>query len=175
MTTYYKSLLAKLGIQGAYRGLAFTALKDSVGFALFFGTFETGKRIIGSYLTPITIQPTPTTTSWSHTLRNASTVILAGICSGFIYQVVDYPLERVRTLLLIRAGQLEYGVPYIKNLYGPTYQQVRVLVKREGLIPFLYKGLPASLYKAVPVTAIGFMCYEGLRQTLEAPHAYYKF
>ncbi|KAJ9083199.1 hypothetical protein DSO57_1037125 [Entomophthora muscae] len=165
MSLYYKRVFKKLGVSGAYRGLAFTSFKDSLGFAVFFGVFESSKRTISS-LYPIETQEYRDSNRWSTTIRNSSTTILSGMSAGLAFQTLDYPLEKVRTMLLIRAGRMELKRPYVTKLYSKTFKQVYSLIRIDG-ISFFFKGLSTSLYKAVPATAFGFACYEGLRNSLD--------
>ncbi|KAI0217220.1 hypothetical protein L0F63_003074 [Massospora cicadina] len=164
MSAYYRWVFNKLGVSGAYRGFALTAFKDSLGFALFFGVFESSKKLMPTIL-PNRTQELDGSHRWYLALRSSTFVILSGMSAGLAFQTVDYPLEKIKTLLLIRAGRMELRRPPISRLYLKAYKQLALIAKVEGPA-FFFRGFTSSLYKAIPATALGFACYEGLRNTL---------
>ncbi|KAJ3415413.1 hypothetical protein HDV05_005007 [Chytridiales sp. JEL 0842] len=104
-------------------GLGLTATKDTVGFSLFFGVFESlrksGKRAASHLHSSLFVAPrTPTATPppqeeeeeheeqqkrrkhpLSLTLLNVAAVIAAGSLAGISYQTVIYPIDRLPLLL----------------------------------------------------------------------------
>ncbi|KAI9297183.1 mitochondrial carrier, partial [Neoconidiobolus thromboides FSU 785] len=158
ISTYYKSTLKQLGVSAAYRGFLLNCVKDSLGFAAFFGLFENSKRYLTDHYGIIKAPETKLT--WGQVFKQGSIVVASGIIAGTGFQFIDYPLEKARTILLVRAGKMEINQPYFKKLYSGTAKQILKLIKREGARNFFFKGFGNSLYKAVPSTAVGFLCYE---------------
>lgn len=110
----YKRITQKHGVNGLFRGWNGLALKDSVGFSLFFGVFENsrnvGKRIVDAQF------PNP---SFEKSLLNSVVVLGAGGISGCCYQSVAFPVQkyiRTRQLNAIFNGIL----PVMARSVGPS-------------------------------------------------------
>ncbi|KAI8852403.1 mitochondrial carrier domain-containing protein [Chytridium lagenaria] len=152
-----------------YHGLPYNLVKDSMGFSLFFGLFETtrtmGKRFVidlhDTYfwprryfyppeygLDPVTGDPKSRPTL-SVTLGTVAAVIGAGSLAGAGYQVVAYPFDRLPKVRP-KADEME-----VKVDWGKAWK----LVKRKGVAPF-YRGIGTQLVRVAPPSAVGLLIFE---------------
>jgi hypothetical protein len=129
---------------------------------LFFGVFE----YVNNQLRPLkaSIIKSPQDSSYSDAFKEAGRVLVAGAASALTFQLVDYPLERVRMVVLTRAAEMELKRPYVVELYKSSFNQIKNIVKSEGAVKYFYSGLSNSLWKAVPATSLGLLSYELIKQ-----------
>jgi hypothetical protein len=77
-----------------YRSLLFTACRDSLGFAMFFGVFEAIKTYSKDAISILFCNDTKTEHKLSFGVANIGAVIFAGGVAGVAYQSTTYPLDR---------------------------------------------------------------------------------
>ncbi|KAI9598201.1 mitochondrial carrier domain-containing protein [Syncephalis fuscata] len=147
---FARTTARELGTSGMYRGFLFTMAKDSLGYAVFFSVFDTAKAFFRrrkqASLTASTI-----------------TILTAGAAAGAAYQLVDHPLDRIRSAILLKGGEQVHG-----GLYATSWHRCRRLaIMSGGWRTWLYTGLGTNLMKAVPATSIGLFCYEMLKRNFD--------
>jgi hypothetical protein len=129
-----------------------------LGYAIFFSVFDSTKVFLHHRKAKDV-----STASLDETLMNTASILTAGAAAGAAYQLVDHPLDRIRSTLLLKGGEQVHG-----GLYATSWHRCRRLARMAGgWRPWLYTGLATNLVKAVPATSIGLFCYEMLKQTYE--------
>lgn len=91
---------------------------------------------------------------------------LAGVLASVAAKSAVFPLDTVRKRLQVqgptRAKYVHRNIP----LYKGVVQTVRMIVQREGA-KGLYRGLPVSLLKAAPASAVTMWTYERTMMLLQ--------
>jgi solute carrier family 25 phosphate transporter 23/24/25/41 len=135
-----------LGIRSFYKGWVPSSL-GIIGYSgLNLSTFETLKH---TYLKYNDVSHVP-----------SSVVMVIGMISTCIAATSVYPLSCVRTRLQAQ------GSPAHPFVYSGMRDCMRKTLKREGVKGF-YRGLPASLSKAVPGASLSFTLVEKIRHLLK--------
>ncbi|KAI9341535.1 mitochondrial carrier domain-containing protein [Zopfochytrium polystomum] len=167
-----------INIEGRLRffweGWWLNAFKDSLGFALFFGFFETtrkhGKHFVVTlheqYFQASAGGNTDSEASPGEKPRRplfvsigqVTAVIIAGALAGAGYQLVIYPFDRLPHLVPADAtdGLAPPGSVKGKVDWPKTYEMA---TSRAGL-RILYQGLGSQLVRIAPPSAIGLLIYE---------------
>lgn len=116
------------------------AVRDTIGTAVYFGTYETTKRALSSPASP----PGPLT----HFMAG-------GIC-GILCWIVVFPIDLVKSVM-----QKDIMAP------KPTYDTIRECVtdinNRQGIKGF-YRGMAVTLMRAFPIHSLNFLVYEQVLQ-----------
>lgn len=88
-------------LQFAYSGLVFAAMKDALGFSLFFGVYTALKqsRPVSRFLPAKSNEPDPTESTFIIPPK-ALDILLAGSLSGAAFQLATIPLDRIRTAVV---------------------------------------------------------------------------
>jgi solute carrier family 25 S-adenosylmethionine transporter 26 len=128
------------GVTGIYRGLGSAAVGSVPGAALFFGTYETVKPIVGQYVG----KDTPA----SHMI--AASVGEVAACLARV------PTENVKQNL--QAGT-----------YPTTGACVRAIMAESGMIGFM-KGYASTVMREIPFSMIQFPIWEYLKVELGKRH-----
>eukprot|EP01023_Acetabularia_acetabulum_P058889 TRINITY_DN7018_c0_g1_i2.p1 TRINITY_DN7018_c0_g1~~TRINITY_DN7018_c0_g1_i2.p1 ORF type:complete len:185 (+),score=18.08 TRINITY_DN7018_c0_g1_i2:151-705(+) len=133
------SLLHKIirykGVQGLYRGIQITAIRDVPSFGIYFAVYEACKFGDGSEKLP--------------NQYNFVNLFLAGGVAGVISWAVVYPFDVVKS-----------RIQSSNDLYYTSWQQcMKDSYKKEGLAVF-FRGLDACLARAFVVNAVIFLVYE---------------
>lgn len=145
----YASLIASIrdiarheGSAGFYRGLG-AALAQIVPYmGLFFASYETLKLPLSDLSLPI-----------------GSGDALAGITASIASKTAVFPLDTIRKRLQVQGPtRSRYVYRNIPSYTGIT-ATMRAILKREG-VRGLYRGLPVSLIKAAPASAVTMWTYE---------------
>jgi hypothetical protein len=153
---FARSTAKELGAGGLYRGFLFTLIKDVLGYSVFFGVFDSAK----SYLRERKrqrVQGDKNDPHWSSDVFLGTAAVLAsGAAAGAAYQLIDHPLDRIRSAVMIHhTGENTVG------FYATAWRRCQRLAYRAGgWQAWLYQGLTTNLIKAVPATSLGLFCYE---------------
>ncbi|RMZ52865.1 hypothetical protein APUTEX25_000984 [Auxenochlorella protothecoides] len=140
------------GISGLYLGAGMTAARDVPSFAAYFCTFEAVRRACessGSVAAP------PTSTA--DALPGHGCVLAAGAAAGLAAWLAVYPLDVVKSRLQAHADASAPG----------AWRIAADMAAREGPRAF-FRGLPATLGRALLVNAVIFSVYEGAHTRLAA-------
>lgn len=130
------------GPTGFYQGLSAAVGQIVPYMGLFFASYETLKIPLSDLSLPI-----------------GSGDALAGVLASVTAKTAVFPLDTIRKRLQVqgptRARYVHRNIP----LYSGVLSALRVTIRREG-VKGLYRGLPVSLIKAAPASAITMWTYE---------------
>ncbi|TPX43513.1 protein-S-isoprenylcysteine O-methyltransferase [Synchytrium endobioticum] len=155
-----------------YDGWLFTSTRDTTSFALFFGMFETIKtfsqrfiklNIVGS---DNAYRVTEKQVQW----MNGFGVVGSGALAGLSHQMVAFPLEKWKSLVL--------DVPLAQGAEGATAVKVNVSARRkpkwcewmkvlrQHRVHGLYKGVGAQVWRSAPPSALALFVYELFKENI---------
>lgn len=193
MWQYARSKLVEIGPRGVFAGWSLSFVKDSVGFAVFFATFETLKsqayygfvrRWYGDYKPRLAGLRRPHTlrigtdtrpTITPHFAMEPTFLLLAGVGASIAQQTVQHPLTRLQEAHYARLESLDYAAKSepsrtrmlrsYYHAYWKTYDQCRQLAsKSNGWRRWLYKDLLSTTIRQVPSTSAGLIIFELVRR-----------
>jgi hypothetical protein len=146
MISAYRTILFKEGVfRGLYGGYGAAMLGSFPSAAMFFGTYETVKRLMIDDLG----------------INDTLTHLTAGFLGDFASSIVYVPSEVLKTRLQLQG---RYNNPHFKS--GYNYMNLRdaigTLVKQEGASTLFY-GYKATLVRDLPFSAFQFAFYEKFR------------
>lgn len=139
MWSYARHKLAEIGPRGVFAGWSLSFVKDSVGFACFFATFETIKaqayygfvrRWYANYkpvLSDLSSFRLPGSTNQEkpmirpHYAMEPTFLLLAGVAASITQQVIQHPLSNVQN---VHYGRLE-SLDYAAKIDQPRGQMLR--------------------------------------------------
>lgn len=189
---YGKHKLQEIGVRGAYAGWGLSFLKDSLGFGVFFATFEYVKA--QSFYAFVTryyggIQPHSidhsyrrgpdsewgTKTIKPHYAIEPVFLLLAGMSATVTQQVIQYPFALIQEIHSGRLGSLDLHVRSTpsesqtlrnyRQACEKTYTECSVLARRfGGWRTWLYKGFIMNTLRQVPSTSAGLVIFELVRR-----------
>ncbi|KAJ3343670.1 hypothetical protein HDU83_005581 [Entophlyctis luteolus] len=143
-----------------YDNFRLNCLKDSLGFALFFGLFENtrdaGKALVARIQQlrqqndEDVVQSNPIMKGVTLTGPQALAVVAAGGFAGMGFQFVNYPVDRIASESQGRGGEKE---------------TVQAIVKRLG-IRGLYSGIGGQFARVVPASSAALFVYELVNEYL---------
>ncbi|KAG2181064.1 hypothetical protein INT43_008646, partial [Umbelopsis isabellina] len=124
------------GVSGLWSGFPLHFLRDTIGTAVYFGTYESTKRVLSSPNSP----PGPLT----H--------FMAGGTCGILCWIVVFPIDLIKSVM-----QKDIMAP------KPTYDSIRECItdikSRQGFKGF-YRGMSVTLMRAFPIHSLNFLVYE---------------
>jgi hypothetical protein len=144
---YSKHKLSEIGVSGVFAGYTLSFLKESLGYGLFFSSFEFVKQqAYFSYLSwyyggrnfvnlgplPLVSPPAPATTGSTarrpavirpHFALEPTFLLLAGASASITQQVVQHPLSKIQD---VHYGRLE-SMDYLAKLEHTTRRKWSVL------------------------------------------------
>ena len=182
----------EIGFRGAYKGLSLSLLKDSLGFGVFFATFEYVKaqsfyafatRYYGniqSHLIGTRYQEAPNSVRGAKIIKpyfamEPSFLLMAGILASVTLQLIQQPLTRVQKIYFGRVQSLNRlsnghlsGTQRRENhrtAYYRTWDKCITQAQATGgWRRWLYKGLIMNTLKQVPSTSAGLVIFEMVRR-----------
>ena len=128
-----RQLVANHGITGLYLGLFSTIIRDSLGLACYFGTYD---FLIRHF------------TNDGHV--NLLGSLVSGAAAGVAFWMLPYPMDYIKTL--IQGDSLTN--PKYKGIWNVIQQN-----KHLGIGTF-YTGFGVMTARSVVVNAVGFMAFE---------------
>ena len=191
MWHYAKHKLSDIGIRGVFAGWGLSIVKDSLGSAAFFSTFEYLKaQAYYSFVTRYygSLQPRLFAYSASsHSLDDGVPIIkphyalepmfllLAGVTASIAQQAVQHPLTLVQNIHYGRLESLDYEAQlnhaprqmlrHYYHAYEKTFEQCKVqALKSGGMRRWLYAGFFVNTIKQVPSTSAGLIIFELVRR-----------
>jgi hypothetical protein len=93
----------------------------------------------------------------SFTIANAAAVITSGAIAGMAYQLVTYPLDRVKPFLLHEFR--ERGEGHLWRRVNGRLRGTRRVLKKHGVSSF-FRGIRGQLIRTMPPSALGLLVYE---------------
>lgn len=146
-----RKILGQYGIKGLYQGLVSTIVRNVPCFGMFFWGSEMGYRLLND---PLNHEPVSMTRSFFGGL-------IGGMCAGFGFWGIFYPLETVKTRL--QSDHLEES----RRVYKSYLDCVHKTYAQGGMQAF-YKGwLPANV-RAVVVNGAIFCGVFAIRNKLDS-------
>ena len=192
MWQYGQHKLREIGMRGVYAGWSVSFIKDSIGFGVFFATFEYVKA--QSFYAFVTrfyegLQPSAVETSnrrgpdgaygvktiKPHYAFEPMFLMLAGISATVFQQLIQHPLsliqeihhgsiEVIDRLLRLKPSRSE-TLRYYRRAYERTFQVCRAQARYVGSARiWLYKGFIMNTLKQVPSTSAGLVIFELVRR-----------
>lgn len=173
MWSYSLSKLIEVGPRGVFAGYPISFLKESFGYSLFFGTFETVKGpIYKNYVRYLHNGETKSKVLYP------SFILAAGALASVSVQVVHYPLGKFQKLHLMRLEALDeinkHRTPESRlstwrvysNTYVHTFEQISKLVSKNASgswFKWFYGGFFRATLATMPSTSIGLVVFEIMR------------
>lgn len=130
------------GPKGFFRGCSAAVGQIVPYMGLFFTSYETLKIALADYPFPI-----------------GSGDALAGVIASVVSKTAVFPLDTIRKRLQVQGPTRSRYVHRNIPLYQGVFSTLRMIIRREGLRG-LYRGLPVSLIKAAPASAVTMWTYE---------------
>ncbi|KAK6004422.1 hypothetical protein QM012_008284 [Aureobasidium pullulans] len=122
-----QQLVRDRGFRGLYCGYRLHLVRDTVGTAIYFGTYETVKQLLSNARGNGSAEP--------------AAVALAGATCGIVSWVMIYPIDVVKTQFQKRQlemGSSEVARPNIKFFQPGSYRGLGVSVGRSALINMIF-------------------------------------
>ncbi|KAH7469300.1 hypothetical protein KRP22_004440 [Phytophthora ramorum] len=142
-----KDVYSRNGVGGLYRGFWPTAGREMLGNATYFMAYETVRDLLLDRL----VHSVPGLTPESVNLRTYQSIAFSGGCAGFMYWLVVFPVDTVKSVL--QADRLD------KPRFSGAIDCSRQLYAEGGPTRF-YRGITPSLLRAFPANAVTFVAFE---------------
>lgn len=192
MWQYGRRKLQEIGIRSAFAGWRLSLIKDSVGSAVFFATFEYVKaqscyEFVSWYYGNMRLskgsvqgaeypqQGRTNTVIKPHYAIGPTFLMLAGLSASLIQQVIQHPItviQQIHQNCLSRhersnRASSEVLAPHVtkQGAYGRTYRWCVVYARRfGGWRRWLYRGFWQISLKQIPSTSAGLIVFELVRR-----------
>ena len=192
MWHYGHNKLKDIGFRGAFAGWSLSFMKDSLGYALFFATFEYVKAqgyyvFVTSYYGGLSsrylgFEPRTGATEQSnisvikpHYSIEPVFLMLAGVTASVTQQIVQHPINLVQSVHYGSMANLDKQIKLnptnmetlhlYRNAYKRTYERCLVKARRAGgWRHWLYRGFVWNTLKQVPSTSAGLIIFELVRR-----------
>ncbi|KAK9810326.1 hypothetical protein WJX72_008725 [[Myrmecia] bisecta] len=142
-----RQTIAKEGLQGLFKGMGAPLATVALFNAVLFTVRGQMERLLahedGSPLTP-------TDQAW------------AGMGAGVAVSFLACPTELIKCRLQAQSGGPQEG----KVMYGGPLDVAKHVIRNEGGMLALYKGMAPTLLRELPGNAVMFGCYELVKQSL---------
>ncbi|KAJ1960027.1 hypothetical protein IWQ62_004385, partial [Dispira parvispora] len=106
-----------------------------------------------------------------HPLIRPSCVLAAGAIAALGYQLIEYPVSQFNQVLRSDLAHLEQHRHPSYRVYRLAWRHCQRLVQSEtfggSYRRLFYSGFAVNSLKALPATALGFLCFELVRNVLE--------
>lgn len=190
MWYYGHHKLKQIGLRGVFAGWSLSFLRDSLGSAVFFCSFEFVKS--QAYYSFVTwyygsLHDTPAKLPLSesadrgvpvtqpHYALEPSFLMAAGMVASVAQQVVQHPLSMIQNLHLGRLEYLDHQASLnpsrkqMMRLYYHAYQETLKRCRRKaeragGWRRWLFRGFVGSSIRQVPSTSAGLVIFELVRR-----------
>lgn len=191
MLHYARHKLHEIGARGVFAGWSLSFAKDSIGYGLFFASFETIKsqafyefvtRYYGKFKPFLTESDmyfvdgmTGRLTIKPHFAMEPAFILGAGVAASIMQQLVQHPVQAVQNVHYERLEGLDHAArqehsrgkmmsSYYKA-YRKTFMQCEALALRSGGWRIrLYKDLVYHTLRQVPSTSAGLIVFELVRR-----------
>ncbi|KAJ5584103.1 uncharacterized protein N7459_003903 [Penicillium hispanicum] len=191
MWHYGHHKLRLIGLRGVFAGWSLSFLRDSLGYAVFFSSFEYVKS--QSYYAFITcyygslhtdhLDALPLSGSSDrgvplikpHYALEPCFLMMAGVVASVAQQAIQHPLSVIQNLHLGRLeyldhqASLDHSRKQMLRLYYHAYQETwkrcrRKAARAGGWWPWLFRGFMNSSIRQVPSTSAGLVIFELVRR-----------
>ncbi|OJJ30740.1 hypothetical protein ASPWEDRAFT_73103 [Aspergillus wentii DTO 134E9] len=187
MWHYGQHKLKQIGIRGIFAGWSLSFLRDSLGYAIFFSSFEYIKS--QAYYSFITgyygslgahnvdkMQPSGSSDRGvplikPHYALEPCFLMMAGVAASIAQQAIQHPLSVIQTLhfgrleYLDRQASLDPSRKQMLRLYYSAYRETykrckRKAVRAGGWGRWLFRGFLSNAVRQVPSTSTGLVIFE---------------
>ncbi|ETN24905.1 hypothetical protein PPTG_01071 [Phytophthora nicotianae INRA-310] len=142
-----RDVYSRNGVGGLYRGFWPTAGREMWGNATYFMAYETTKDLLLNRF----VHNVPGLSPEAANLRTYQSIAFSGGCAGFMYWLVVFPVDTVKSVL--QADRLD------KPRFNGIADCCRQLYAEGGPTRF-YRGITPSLLRAFPANAVTFVAFE---------------
>ena len=184
--------LRELGVRSIFAGWGLSLARDSLGFGVFFATFEYVKaqsfyafvtRYYGGLhvaSSEISYKEGPVGKTGKVTIRphyalEPSFLMLAGISASMAQQIIQYPINMIQEVYHTRLESIDcllnisrlrsHTLRYYGYAYKQTFQECSLQAGRSGgWRRWLYRGFFSSTLKQIPSTSAGLVIFELVRR-----------
>lgn len=189
MWEYGWKKLREIGVRGIFAGFSLSFMRDSLGYAVFFSSFEYVKsQAYYSYITwyygslqrrdpskMTTLQEYDKATIKPHFALEPCFLLGAGVAASLAQQTIQYPLGIIQNL---HYGRLEYldhqatlrhsrpqMLRHYYHAYQETFKRCQKRASRSGgWMRWLYTGFLRNSVRQVPSTSAGLVIFELMRR-----------
>lgn len=142
-----KEVYGQGGIRSMYRGLVPFAQREMLGNTAYFMAYEHAKEFLLNKF----VHSAPKMSPEKEHVRTYQAIALAGGYAGFMYWVVVFPVDTVKSVM------------QADSLTNPRYRGVvdcvQKLYKEGGPARFV-RGISPSLIRSFPANAVTFVAFE---------------
>ena len=189
MWQYSAHILKDIGMRGVFAGWGVSVAKDTLGFGIFFSTFEyikaqacykflamyygdLGGDLLAPILKPKVVSDGAVEIIKPHYAIEPTFLAMAGVTASLAQQIIAHPLTRVQDIHhrslteLDRQARMEKSKTELyRKGYEKTLQKCAARAKKAGgWRVWLYKGFWWNTIRQVPSTAAGLVIFELVRK-----------
>ncbi|KAI9708825.1 MAG: hypothetical protein M1820_003780 [Bogoriella megaspora] len=193
MWQYASDKLRDIGLRGIFAGWTLSFAKDSLGYGVFFSTFEYVKaQSYHAFLTryyhsdrdprsgilrssQVIDDGTDRPTIRPHYAVEPAFILLAGLAASLAQQVVQHPLTELQNVHFERLESLDYQAKLQHtrvdifrlyfSAYEKTFRQCKLQARQYGgWARWLYKEFWMSTLRQIPSTSAGLIVFEVVRR-----------
>ncbi|KAJ5836155.1 Mitochondrial substrate/solute carrier [Penicillium robsamsonii] len=196
MWHYGHHKLKQIGLRGVFAGWSLSFMRDSLGYAVFFSSFEYIKSqsyysFVTWYYGSLQVDHVDKLSSSESSDRGVPLIkphyalepcflMMAGVMASIAQQTIQHPLSRIQDLHLGRLEYLDHQASLIPSrqkmiqLYYHAYQETfkrckRKAVRAGGWRSWLFRGFIGSSLRQVPSTSAGLIIFELVRRRYANP------
>jgi hypothetical protein len=184
--------LPSIGLRGVFAGFSLSLMKDSLGAAVFFSTFETVKsqayytyitRYYGSRTRDALLESRALYTETDgrpvikpHYLLEPTFILLAGLSAAVTSQLIQHPLTELQEIHYRRLEALDFQahqesakpsriMSRYYHAYEETFRQCKHLSKKYGgWRKYLFRNFFGNTIRQMPSTSVGLIVFEVVRR-----------
>lgn len=134
-----RSIVRNRGFAGLYSGFSLHLLRDTLGTAIYFMTYESSKQLLTTY------------TKDSSTTNPLAVVVAGGLCGAVSWSLI-YPIDSAKSIYQRNSLAHCKGDPVVKA------PKIQFFNKR------MYRGLGVSMGRSCVVNAIFFSSFEFIKK-----------
>lgn len=183
MWQYGRHKLHEIGMKGVFKGYGLSFWKESLGYGLFFGSFEYVKQqAYFSYLKWYygwksygreRTRGTDREFIRPHFALEPCFLLLAGVSASVSQQLVQYPFSKIQDVYHGRLESIDYASKLehtsapkaYAHSYEKTWSQLRIQASQVGgWRKWLYRGFIINTLRQVPSTSAGLIVFELMRR-----------
>ena len=160
--------LREIGLVGCFGGFGLVAVKETLGFGVYFSTYEYLKDVFKRK------EYFEESSKWF----KGSFMLAAGTVAAFFLQVIQYPLGKVQKIHQERLEMLDISsrnqfkghyFRIYRNAYWNTFKHLGEIRQNEHtrVIRWLYEGFLRNTLAVIPGTTMGLFFLDYLRTKIE--------
>ncbi|ODV89175.1 hypothetical protein CANCADRAFT_148453 [Tortispora caseinolytica NRRL Y-17796] len=143
----FKDVMRNDGIKGLFKGTVITAIRDSFGYGIYFGSYGMGKKLLDVNETGLS------------DIRGVCKILFVGGMAGCLSWASIFPLDVIKT---------RYQAD-VSNVYSSSLDCARrTFALGTGV---LFGGLGVTMIRAFGVNAVQFLAYEVMVDILSTEKA----